>query len=149
MTPTDTPVAAAQVRSVGDIPADSRRGGRVQTLLSPKTVGSTSGFMGVATIGPGERIAEHYHPYSEEFLYVTTGSITAELDDVPHGVAAGQGVFIPRDVRHRLANPGSEDAQVVFHLGPLAPDPKLGHVDTERDGGPGTVTTPAPREAAS
>ena len=35
--------------------------------------GSTSGFMGVATIGPGDWIAEHYHPYSEEFIYVVRG----------------------------------------------------------------------------
>ena len=40
-----------QIRSVDDAPADNRRGGDVRTLLSPKSVGSTSGFGGVATIG--------------------------------------------------------------------------------------------------
>ena len=53
--------------------ADRRRGGELRVLLAPRTVGSTSGFMGVATLLPGERIAEHYHPYSEEFLYVVRG----------------------------------------------------------------------------
>ena len=56
------------VRSVEETAADTRRGGDVRTLLSPKTVGSTSGFMGAATIGAGDRISEHYHPYSEEFI---------------------------------------------------------------------------------
>ena len=66
--------------SVDEANADTRRGGDVRTLLSPKTVGSTSGFMGVATIGPGERISEHYHPYSEEFIFCVRGTITAQLD---------------------------------------------------------------------
>ena len=63
-----------QIRSIDDMPADNRRGGDVRTLLSPKTAGTSSGFMGVATIAPGDWIAEHYHPYSEEFVYVVSGT---------------------------------------------------------------------------
>ncbi len=71
--PQSEPAGEAQIRLVDDMPADTRRGGDVRTLLSPKTAGSTSGFMGVATLAPGERISEHYHPYSEEFIYVVSG----------------------------------------------------------------------------
>jgi putative monooxygenase len=121
----------AKIKSVDDVPADTRRGGDVRTLLSPKTVGSTSGFMGVATIPPGDRISEHYHPYSEEFLYVVNGTIIARLDGVRHEVKARQSLYIPINVKHRLMNEGTESAFIVFHLGPLAPKPELGHVDTE------------------
>src|SRR5688500_3838264 len=69
-----------QIKSADEVQSDKRRGGDVRTLLSPKTVGSTSGFMGVATLDPGDWIAEHYHPYSEEFIYVVEGEITARLD---------------------------------------------------------------------
>jgi putative monooxygenase len=120
-----------RIKSVNDIPADRRRGGEIRTLLSPKTVASTSGFMGVATIAAGEKINEHYHPYSEEFVYVVSGSIVAQLNDVPYPVQAGQGLFIPIGVRHRLVNAGDQEAFLVFHLGPLAPRPDMGHVDTE------------------
>jgi len=126
-----TTTDSAHIRSLDDVPADRRRGGQIRTLLSPRTVGSTSGFLGVATLGPGERIAEHYHPYSEEFLYVTAGAIVAELDDVPHLVREREGLLIRPNVRHRLRNPGVVEASAVFHLGPLAPRPELGHVDTE------------------
>ena len=129
-----------QIRSVADVHADNRRGGDVRTLLSPKSVGSTSGFMGVATIDAGDWISEHYHPYSEEFIYVVRGSITARLNGEPQPVEAGQGLFIPIEVRHRLMNEGSEEAFIVFHLGPLAPRPDLGHVDTE-ERNPGGATT--------
>ena len=117
--------------AAGDVPADRRRGGELRVLLGPRTVGSTSGFLGVATLAPGERIAEHYHPYSEEFLYLTRGAITVDLDDRPVLLAAGEALFVPVNVRHRLRNTGVEAAEVVFHLGPLAPRPELGHVDTE------------------
>lgn len=120
-----------KIRSVDETPADTRRGGEVRTLLSPKTVGSTSGFMGVATIPAGDWISEHYHPYSEEFVYVVSGGITARLDGTPHTLRAGQALLIPIDVKHRLMNEGREDAFIVFHLGPLAPRPDMGHVDTE------------------
>jgi putative monooxygenase len=120
-----------QRKAVDEVPADTRRGGEVRTLLSPKTVGSTSGFMGVATIGPGDRISEHYHPYSEEFIYLASGKLTAQLDGEPHELKARESLYIPINVKHRLVNDGDEEAFLVFHLGPLAPEPHLGHVDTE------------------
>jgi putative monooxygenase len=119
------------VKSVDDMPADKRRGGDVRTLLSPKTCGTTTGFMGVATLAAGDKISEHFHPYSEEFIYVVKGTITADLDGKPTEVKAKQGLFIPIFVKHRLRNTGTEEAFIVFNLAPLAPNPKWGHVDTE------------------
>ena len=123
--------SAVAIRNLDHVPVDRRRGGEIRTLLSPRTVGSTSGFMGVATLAPGERISEHYHPYSEEFLYVTAGELVVELDDVPHTVREREGLLIRPHVRHRLRNQAAREASAVFHLGPLAPRPELGHVDTE------------------
>jgi putative monooxygenase len=129
--PQSEPTGEPQIRLLDDMPADTRRGGDVRTLLSPKTAGSTSGFMGAATIAPGERITEHYHPYSEEFIYVVSGALDAQLDGVSTRLSARQALLIPLNVRHRLVNDGEEDAFIVFHLGPLAPRPDAGHVDTE------------------
>jgi putative monooxygenase len=100
-------------------------------VLSPSTVGATSGFLGVALLGPGEYVVEHYHPYSEEFLFVIEGAVTVDLDGRPHPAAAGQGLMVPIGMRHRVRNTGDGGAQIVFHLSPLAPRPELGHVDTE------------------
>jgi putative monooxygenase len=100
-------------------------------MLTPTTVGSTSGFMGLAIIEPGDRIGEHYHPYSEEFVYVVSGTLEVDLDDEPHPLRPDQGLLIPAYVRHRFRNVGKTEARMVFHLGPLAPRPELGHVDTE------------------
>lgn len=117
--------------SAADVMANRRRGGDIRVLLSPKTVGSTSGFFGVLTLGPGEYVSEHYHPYSEEFLYVVSGSLLMRVGGEPVPLGPGESLMVPKEVRHRLENTGAEEAQVVFHLSPLAPRPELGHVDTE------------------
>jgi len=110
---------------------NTRPRGDLRALLTPTTVGATSGFMGLAIVRPGERIGEHYHPYSEEFVYVVSGRLEVDLDGVSHPLRVDQGLMIPVDVRHRFRNVGSTQARMVFHLGPLAPRPELGHVDTE------------------
>jgi putative monooxygenase len=124
-------IGEAQVVAAADMPADTRRGGDVRTLLSPKTVQSKSGFMGTATIAPGESISEHWHPFSEEFVYCVRGTMTADLDDEPREVRAGEALYVPFMMRHRFRNEGEEDVFIVFHLGPLAPRADIGHVDIE------------------
>lgn len=122
---------SARIVSLDDVPANRRRGGDIRTLLSPATCDATAGFMGTLSLEPGEIVTEHWHPYSEEFLYCVSGTIVIELDGEPHRVSGGQGVHIPLGVRHRLTNDGERTAFFVFTLGPLAPQPHLGHVDTE------------------
>ncbi|MFY1678894.1 MULTISPECIES: cupin domain-containing protein [unclassified Streptomyces] len=133
-----------RIVDLDDAEPNRKRGGDLRTLLTPVTVGSTSGFMGVAIIRPGERISEHYHPYSEEFVYVIEGRMEVDLDGETLPLRADQGLMIPIDMRHRFRNVGDEEARMVFHLGPLAPDPKLGHVDTEAVPG-GADHKPYPR----
>lgn len=142
-------VEQANIKSVDDFPADRRRGGEVRAFLTPKTAGATTGFMGLASIAPGDWISEHYHPYSEEFVYVISGTLVAQLDGTAHQLQARQGMVIPINARHRLVNEGQEEVQLIFHLCPLAPRPDMGHVDTEERGDPsapppsGTADRPA------
>ncbi|MEV0634514.1 cupin domain-containing protein [Streptomyces sp. NPDC050619] len=120
-----------RIVDLSEVEPNTRRGGDLRALLTPSTVGSTSGFMGVAIVQPGDRIAEHYHPYSEEFVYAVCGQLEVDLDGEPHPLHPEQGLMIPAHMRHRFRNVGKVEARIVFHLGPLAPSPPLGHVDTE------------------
>jgi len=128
---------------------NTRRGGDLRALLTPTAVGATSGFMGLAIIQPGDRIAEHYHPYSEEFVYVVDGLLEVDLDGEPYAMRPDQGLLIPLNVRHRFRNVGDVEARMVFHLGPLAPRPELGHVDTEGTESAERGAPPERTEAAS
>jgi putative monooxygenase len=129
---------AGRIVARDDVPPNRRRGGDIRTLLSPATTGATSGLLGTLTLGPGEVVTEHWHPYSEEFLFCVGGTITLRLNGQPRTLRADEGVLIPIGVRHRLMNETDETAFLVFSLSPLAPRPELGHVDTEPL--PGEVT---------
>ncbi|MGW4818216.1 cupin domain-containing protein [Streptomyces sp. NPDC004227] len=133
-----------RIVELGETEPNTKRGGDLRAMLTPATVGSTSGFMGVAIVQPGDRIGEHYHPYSEEFVYVVCGDLEVDLDGEPHPLRPEQGLMIPAYMRHRFRNVGDVEARIVFHLGPLAPRPQLGHVDTE-----GTEPATAGAEAPS
>jgi putative monooxygenase len=125
---TDQP---ARIVHLDETKPNRRRGGDLRALLTPTAVGATSGFMGLAVMEPGERIGEHYHPYSEEFVYIVSGAVEVDLDGETHPLRPDHGLLIPPYVRHRFRNVGDTEVRMVFHLGPLAPRPELGHVDTE------------------
>ncbi|MFE0458635.1 cupin domain-containing protein [Kitasatospora sp. NPDC058965] len=122
---------SVRIVTLDETAPNRKRGGDLRAMLTPTSVGSTSGFMGVALIEPGEQINEHYHPYSEEFVFVVSGELEVDLNGVTHHLRPEHGLMIPREMRHRFRNVGSTEARMVFHLGPLAPRPELGHVDTE------------------
>jgi putative monooxygenase len=124
--------------AAADVPPNRRRGGDIRILLSPKTAGTTSGFMGVLTLEPGEFVSEHYHPYSEEFIVVVRGEVLMRVAGEPVTLGPGESLLVPMTIPHRLENRGPAQAYAVFQLSPLAPRPELGHVDVE----------PLPRMAA-
>ena len=109
-------------------PLKQDRGGRLHVLLSPKTVGTSAGFLGTLSLSPGEVFLKHYHPYSEECFYVVKGEVIVEGDKNTITANEGTGVFMPKDEPHRLRNGGSEETILVFFCSPLAPSPEQGHV---------------------
>jgi putative monooxygenase len=134
---TITPVRAS------DITVNRRRGGDIRVLLSPATAAcSTSGFMGTLRLSPGEFVAEHLHPYSEEFLYVVAGTVTVRVEGEPVELVADEGLLVPIGQRHRVENNGDQPVHIVFQCAPLAPEPRLGHVDTEELPNPEQPHTP-------
>lgn len=129
-------------RAISDAEPNRRRGGDLRVLLSPISTGATSGFMGVGMLEPDDFVAEHYHPYSEEFLFLVRGRVRITLGGAGGEVVElgpNESLMIPKGVRHRFTNVGDEQAFVVFHLSPLAPRPAYGHVDCEELPGPGEL----------
>ncbi|MGY1434612.1 cupin domain-containing protein [Streptomyces reniochalinae] len=125
--------------AIDDVPPNTKRGGDLRVLLSPKTCDATSGFMGVGTLEPGEFVSEHYHPFSEEFFHTVRGRILLRVEGQEVVLEPGESFMVPIGVRHRIENPGTEQAFVTFFLSPLAPRPDLGHVDCEPLPGAGTL----------
>jgi len=117
--------------NVETVEPNRRRGGDIRITLSPKTVAATSGFGGSLWLEPGERVNEHYHPYSEEFIHVIAGQVDFYVGDEAVRLGPGDSLMVPIGERHKAVNVGDERVYMVFHLSPLAPLPALGHVDLE------------------
>jgi len=114
-----------------DVRHSTRQGGETRILLSPVTTKATSGFLGTLDLAPGEHVSGHYHPYSDEFLFVVRGELLVEADGQLLELTADEALMLPRNTTHRFTNTGEKPVFVVFHIGPLAPSPELGHVETE------------------
>lgn len=119
----------ARHKSLADVPARTHRGGQLRLLFGPES-GCADGLFGVLDLLPGEEFGEHYHPFSDECLFVTDGTIVVGTDGDHVPLGAGEAIRIPRYVRHRLVNESGHPARVVFSLYGTAPAPELGHVET-------------------
>lgn len=84
--------------------------------------------MGTLRFAPGEYMAEHTHPYSDEHLYVVSGELRVRVGETSVRLGPDDALLIPRDERHRLEHLGDVPTELVFFIGPLAPRPELGHV---------------------
>ncbi|ORT57119.1 cupin domain-containing protein [Streptomyces sp. CB03238] len=122
--------AAARV-AVSSVVPSRRQGGSTRALLTPASVGATSGFMGHMELAPGEAVAEHYHPFSDKYLYVIEGSAVVRVNGEEVPLERDEALLITRGQRNRIENRGTVTTRAVFHIAPLAPRPELGHVDTE------------------
>src|SRR3954454_15320186 len=129
-TMTDQP-GSIPIVSLDDLDPVTVSGGSVYPLLTPKTVGSTTGNMGVLRLIPGEWNTEHIHPYSEEYVMVLQGPLAIRIDDVLHTLQTHQALIVPIGARHRLSNDGEADVVVVYTLAPLPPPGEAMKIFTE------------------
>jgi putative monooxygenase len=114
-----------------DVIASVRRGGEIRALLTPASVGATEGFMGSIMIDSGDHLTEHYHPYSDKFLYVSRGTVTMRVEGEEIELGTDEAMMVRRGQRHRFENRHDPQALIVYYVGPLAPRAEWGHVDTE------------------
>lgn len=134
----ETGASAARV-ALAKVEPSRRQGGSTRALLTPASVGATSGFMGHLELAPGEVVTEHYHPFSDKFLYVIEGSAVVRINGEAVPLESDEALLITRGQRNRIENSGAGVLRAVFHVAPLAPRPDLGHVDTEPVAEPGCV----------
>lgn len=96
------------------IPARERGGGARTIPLVTRATGSTSFMSGITSFAPGASIPLHFHN-CEESVFLLEGRAIAEIDGVPHELAAGEMSFIPAEVPHRFINASaSEEMRILW-----------------------------------
>lgn len=117
---------------IDDTPTITSRGGEINILISPGTVGSNHLVMGYSQLNVNERVTPHIHDYSEEAFFVLQGQgriFFAEDDFIDFN--QGDAVLVPKGKTHWIENTGSEPMKVIFAVSPLAPTPGAGHREVE------------------
>ena len=64
-------------------------------------------------VDPFGRLTLQEHPGRDETWVIVAGTATVELGGKRHELAAGQSITVPRGVRHRLSNPGTEPLRLI------------------------------------
>ena len=75
--------------------------------------GAPEFFMMTSEIAPGEGIAPHEHPHSDEILFVRDGTGRALLAGQEVAVTAGATIYMPRNTSVRLQNTGTQPLRLI------------------------------------
>jgi mannose-6-phosphate isomerase-like protein (cupin superfamily) len=97
-------------------------GSLIRELAGPAWTAARAQSLAEATVPPGGRTAEHYHPRSEELYYFVGGAGEMRLGDETFAVRAGHCVVIPPGTRHKLFNDGPEPLVLLCCCAPAYSD---------------------------
>ena len=79
-----------------------------------KNGGSADLVMGMEDLKAGQAIPPHRHLHADEIVFIHKGSAAVTLGEREAVVREGGTVYIPRNVRISLTNPGPETLTIVF-----------------------------------
>jgi quercetin dioxygenase-like cupin family protein len=107
----------------------TRRTGDFPFILKvdKKNGGSADMVMGMEDLKPGQTIPTHRHLHADEIVFIHKGTAEVTLGEQKAIVREGGTVYIPRNVRIALKNPGPATLTIVFIF------PKPGFEDYLRD----------------
>src|SRR5215813_1046893 len=94
----------------------TRRTGDFPFILKvdKKNGGSPDMVMGTEDLKPGQAIPSHRHLHADEIVFIHKGTAEVALGEQKTVVREGGTVYIPRNVRIALKNPGPATLTIVF-----------------------------------
>jgi mannose-6-phosphate isomerase-like protein (cupin superfamily) len=100
------------------VPFATKDGSTIRSLLDRTNAPVQAQSLAEATLEPGARTQEHYHPHTEEFYYVLAGAGTMTIDGEQREVGPGDAILIPAGARHTLQNHGRERLVILCCCAP-------------------------------
>src|SRR5262245_60259435 len=82
--------------------------------VDKKNGGAPDMVMGMEDLKPGQAIPTHRHLHADEIVFIHKGSAEVTLGEQKAIVREGGTIYIPRDVRIALKNPGPGTLTIVF-----------------------------------
>jgi len=96
-------------------------GRALKWLIHPSQKISDKCSMNTVTINSGETVKPaHYHPNSEEVIYVVSGEGKVMIDNEVHIIKTGTTILFPQGSIHMVRNSGSEALKLIcFFTSPV------------------------------
>ena len=87
--------------------------GSIQWLISGELFPGANITFGFVEIEPGHKNPRHYHPNSDEILYLLEGELEHSVGDEVFHLTPGTAIFIPQDAEHDARSTGEQTARMV------------------------------------
>src|SRR4051812_47358797 len=101
------------VVTVDHNPENRNPWGYMQWLCSGTLFGDAQQTFGYVELDPGRKNPRHFHPNSDEVLYLLQGELDHSLGDAVHHLEAGMSIHIPQAVPHDAINRGASVAKML------------------------------------
>jgi len=114
----------------GDVDAFGFDWGQLSVTLGPQVNGARNFSAAVVSVPPGQGHARHYHPGSDEIIFILEGEgeqMVEDADGDPHTetVRTGCTVFIPESRYHSTLNTGGSEMKLFVVYSPAGPEELL------------------------
>jgi len=87
--------------------------GRIHWLISGELFSGAAITFGYVEIEAGCKNPRHYHPNSDEVLYLIAGELDHTIGTERYHLTPGTAIFIPQNAAHDAHNNGTETARMV------------------------------------
>jgi len=111
---------SVKISRLDEVEPERVLGGPIKIMFTPETADTKHLRFSVGYLDPGEGLAAHVHPESEEVYYVISGSGTVYVGEErkPTRVEADTAIYIPPGTVHGVENTGSDKLVVAFFVAP-------------------------------
>lgn len=87
--------------------------GRIQWMISGGLIPNANITFGYVEIEPGRKNPRHYHPNSDEVLFLLEGELDHSIGDELFHLTPGMALFIPQNAEHDARSTGEQTARMV------------------------------------
>jgi quercetin dioxygenase-like cupin family protein len=100
------------VQRARDVAAAEHDWGSISWLFAGSVAPGSLTF-GYVEIAPGKKNPRHFHPNTDEVLYLFEGRLRHSLGDDVFDLAPGDAIYIPATVPHDARNDGAVTARML------------------------------------
>lgn len=99
-------------------PYITKDGSSIRELMHPEKHGNSRQSLAEAVVPPGTETLLHQHIKTEEIYHITEGTGSMRVGNKVFAVTAGDSIFIPPKIPHRIKNTGREPLRILCCCAP-------------------------------